>query len=263
MASGRQSVTRASYRIQEARIAVERRGRGRPLLLIPGEEVYEPELALIDELARKFEVIIAWPPGYGRSTLPESVRNMDDISYLYLDLLEKLDLKKVTVMGFSTGGWIAAEMATKDCARIGRLVLTCPMGIKIGGPYDRDIADIYFLPDDEVQKRKFFDPANDPRVLKDMADRKAYAVARHRESTAKLCWEPYFHNIGLKYRLNRIKAPTLVVWGESDGIVTTDYGRAYTKLIPGAKMVTIRKAGHLPHVERPEAFLKAVRRFIG
>lgn len=263
MAPRRNDIRRQTLRLQDARLQVERRGRGRPLLLIPGEEVYEPDLALVDGLAKKFEVIIAWPPGYGRSTLPPSIHDMDDVSYLYLDLLDRLDLKGVTVMGFSLGGWIAAEMATKSCARLKRMVLTCPFGIKIGGPYDRDIADIYFLPFDEVKRRRFHDPANDPRELTKLSDRAAFAVARHRETTALLCWEPYFHNPSLKHRLNRISVPTLLVWGASDGIVTPDYGKAYAKLIPGAKMKTIPRAGHLPHVERPEAFMKAVAGFLG
>lgn len=262
MAPRRNDVKRQSLRLQEARVQVERRGRGRPLLLIPGEETYEPELPLIDALAKKFEVIIAWPPGYGRSTLPESIRNMDDVSYLYLDLLDKLDLRNVTVMGFSVGGWIGAEMATKSCARLKRMVLTCPLGIKIGGPYDRDIADIYFLPFDEVKRRRFHEPASDPRDLTKLSDGQAFAVARHRETTARLCWEPYFHNPSLKHRLNRVTVPTLVVWGSSDGIVTPEYGKAYAKMIPGAKMKVIRKAGHLPHVERPDAFMKAVAGFL-
>jgi pimeloyl-ACP methyl ester carboxylesterase len=263
MASDGKKVTRASYKLQEARIAVERRGRGKPILLIPGEEVYEPDLALIDDLAKKHEVIIAWPPGYGRSTRPDSIRNLEDASYLYLDLLDKLALKNVTIMGFSTGGWIAAEMATKNTARIGKMVLTSPFGIKPGGKFDRDIADIYFLKAEEVKKRKWHDPANDPRDFGKLSNKALFDVARHREMTAKMCWDPYFHNVSLKYRLNRIDVPTLLVWGASDRIVTTDYGKAYTKLIPGAKMTTIRNAGHLPHVERPDAFLKAVSGFIG
>jgi pimeloyl-ACP methyl ester carboxylesterase len=263
MASGGSKVKRATYRLQEARIAVERRGRGKPILLIPGEEVYEPELALIDDLAKKHEVIIAWPPGYGRSTRPESIRTMDDASYLFLDLLDKLNLKNVTVMGFSTGGWIAVEMASKNTTRIGKLVLTCPFGIKPGDKYDRDIADIYFLRAEEVQKRKWFKPANDPRDFGKLSDKALFAVARHREVTAKLCWDPYFHNVSLKHRLNRIDVPTLLVWGAADRIVAPKYGKAYAKLIKGAKFTSIPKAGHLPHVEQPDAYMKAIAKFVG
>ena len=55
---------------------------------------------------------------------------------------------------------------------------------------------------------------------------------------------------------------TLLIWGANDGIVKTSYGRAYAKKIPGAKFVSIPKAGHFPHVEQPEEFMKLVRSFI-
>jgi pimeloyl-ACP methyl ester carboxylesterase len=193
---------RSTLPLQEAKIEIERRGRGKPLLLLHGEDTYEPTLPLIDELARRFEVIMPWMPGYGRSTLPESVHGIEDISYLWLDLLDRLNLKNVAVMGFSVGGWAAAEMATKNCGRLSRLVLVDPVGAKFGGPFDRDIADIYFNSFDKVRAMKFADPAKDPRDLTRLGHDEAFRVARDREVTAKLCWEPYFHNPSLKYRLN-------------------------------------------------------------
>ena len=70
------------------------------------------------------------------------------------------------------------------------------------------------------------------------------------------------HNPKLKHRLYRVNAPTLIVWGDSDGIVTTQYGQAYAKLIPGAQFKVIAKAGHLPHLEQPEEFIRTVVPFI-
>src|SRR5258708_5339769 len=76
-----------------------------------------------------------------------------------------------------------------------------------------------------------------------MTERQLEIVARNSESFARFCWEPYMPNPKLKHRLHRIQVPTLLVWGKNDGIVTTDYGAAYKKLIPGAKLVSIAKAG--------------------
>ena len=70
------------------------------------------------------------------------------------------------------------------------------------------------------------------------------------------------HNPKLKHRLHRIKVPTLVVWGEQDGLTTKDYGKAYADHISGAQFKTISEAGHYPHMEQPEAFLKEVRAFL-
>lgn len=248
--------------ISDAKIELERRGKGKPLLLLPGEEALEPDAPFVDELARKFEVIIPQAPGYGRSNRPDWITNMDDIAYIYLDLIEKLGLTKLTVTGFSLGGWIAAEMATKDDSRFAKLVLVDAYGIKVGGPFDRDIQDIWLEHPRKVAALKWHDPENGKRDFPSMPESKLAIIARNTETTARFCWEPYMHNPKLKRRLHRIQVPTLVVWGKNDGIVTRDYGKAYSKLIPGAKFATIAKAGHYPHLEQPEAFMKAIGGFV-
>jgi pimeloyl-ACP methyl ester carboxylesterase len=62
--------------------------------------------------------------------------------------------------------------------------------------------------------------------------------------------------------LHRIALPTLVLWGERDGIVKPDYGRAYAERIPGARFKMIANAGHYPHLEQPERTAEQVRAFI-
>lgn len=246
----------------DMKIEVERRGKGRPLVLIPGEEALEADMPFIDELARKFEVIIPWMPGFGRSERPDWVENMDDVAYIFLDLLDKLKLKDVTLVGFSLGGWIAAEMAIKNTSRIKKLVLVDAYGIKIGDKYARDIADVWFLAPEKVLELKYVDTKHGVFDYPSMPNSKLEVVARNRETTARFCWEPYMHHPRLYRRLHRIDVPTLVVWGEKDGIVTTTYGKAYAKAIPGAKFVAIPKAAHFPHVEAPDRFMKEVGNFI-
>jgi pimeloyl-ACP methyl ester carboxylesterase len=109
---------------------------------------------------------------------------------------------------------------------------------------------------------KFHDVSKDPRVLTEMSDQEALFEAQAREATAKLCWEPYFHNPSLRYRLNRVTVKTLVMWGAQDGFVKPAYGRAYAKRMPNAKFVSIPKAGHFPHIEQPDAFMKELRAFL-
>jgi pimeloyl-ACP methyl ester carboxylesterase len=243
-------------------LEVERRGTGKPLLLLYGEEALELEAPFLGEMAKRYELIIPSPPGFGRSNRPDWITSTDDMAYIYLDLVEKLGLKKVPVVGFSLGGWIAAEMATKDDSFISKLVLVDPYGIKVGGPLDRDIQDFWTLHPDKVAKLKWADPEKGKRDFPSMPEQKLEIIARNSESFARFCWEPYMHNPKLKHRLHRIQVPTLLVWGKNDGIVTTDYGAAYKKLIPGAKLVSIAKAGHYPHIEQPAAFVEAVRSFL-
>ena len=95
-----------------------------------------------------------------------------------------------------------------------------------------------------------------------LGEDEAMQVARHRESTARLCWDPYFHNPALKNRLHRIAVPTLVLWGEEDRFVRPGYGRGYAERIPDSRFVSIAGAGHYPHIEQPDAFMGAVAAFL-
>jgi pimeloyl-ACP methyl ester carboxylesterase len=243
-------------------LELERRGKGPPLLLLYGEETLEREAPFLAELAKDYEVVIPSPPGFGRSERPDWITSPDDIAYIYLDLIERLGLRDAAVVGCSLGGWIAAEMATKDDAFIARLALVSPYGIKVGKPTERDIQDIWLLHPDEVAALKWFDPAKGARDYKAMPEEALTIVARNSESCARFCWDPYMHNPRLKHRLHRIKVPTLLIWGEQDGIVTPKYGEAYRKLIPGAHLRIIPEAGHLPQIEQPDAFLAVLREFL-
>ncbi|MGH6769910.1 MAG: alpha/beta fold hydrolase [Xanthobacteraceae bacterium] len=249
--------------IEDLKLQIERRGKGPPLLLLPGEEGLEHEAPFLDELAKKYEVIILSAPGFGRSTRPDWITGPDDIAYMVLDVVDDLGLQNIPVVGFSFGGWIAAEMATKDDSFISKLVLVDPYGIKTGKPTEREIADVWLLGADEVTALKWHDAANAKRDFKSMPEDKLTIVARDRETFARFGWEPYLHNPKLKHRLHRIKVPTLLIWGENDGIVTTRYGETFRKLIPGTRLVTIPKAGHLPQIEQPQAFLAELNTFLG
>lgn len=248
--------------INGMKIDLERRGRGKPLLLLPGEEALEVDAPFLDELARDYEVLMPSPPGFGTSERPDWIGNIDDIAYIFLDLVEKLGIERAPVVGFSFGGWLAAEMATKDDSFIAKLMLVAPYGIKVGGPMDRDIADIWSLHPAEVLSRKWHDPEKGKRDFPSMPEEKLTIIARNVESLARFCWEPYLHNPKLKHRLHRIKIPTQLIWGEHDGIVTPAYGKAYASFIPGATLKVIPGAGHYPHLEQSEPFMAQLRQFL-
>jgi pimeloyl-ACP methyl ester carboxylesterase len=86
-------------------------------------------------------------------------------------------------------------------------------------------------------------------------------MAANRTALALYTWDPYMHNPKLPGRMHRIKCPTLFLWGESDGLVSVDYGRAYSNMIAGARFQTIPGAGHMPYIEQPELFSQAVQAF--
>jgi pimeloyl-ACP methyl ester carboxylesterase len=249
-------------RVSGVELEIERRGRGRPLLVLYGEEALELDAPVLAELARDHELIIPSPPGFGRSERPDWIESPDDIGYIYLDLMERLDVGKVPAIGFSFGGWLALEMATKDDSFFSKLVLVDPYGVKIGGPLDRDIEDVWNIHPEKVAQLKWFDREKGRRDFTAMPERELAVIARNNESFARFCWDPCMHNPKLARLLHRVRLPTLFVWGANDGIVSLDYGKAYSRMIPGAEFSVIGKAGHYPHLEQPDEFTRLVRGFL-
>ena len=132
----------------------------------------------------------------------------------------RLELEDAILVGACFGGWIAAEMAVRDTRRFAKLVLADPLGIKVGGVTDRDIADMHAMPRDEYMRLAWADPAKGERDLTQLPETELAAIARGREAFARFGWKPYMHNPHLKRWLHRIDIPTLLLWGEQDGIVT-------------------------------------------
>jgi pimeloyl-ACP methyl ester carboxylesterase len=239
------------------------RGAGRPLLFLHAENGIEPAAAVIAELAKSARVIAPTHPGFGRPELPQGMRTVDDLSYFYLDVLDQLDLRDLTVVGVSLGAWIAAEIAVKSTARLSRLVLANAVGVKVTGRETRDIADIFALTDPEYLDIAYCDPKAGRRDYKALPDAEVLAAARAREATARFAWSPYFHNPRLASRLHRIRIPTLFLWGAHDRMLSETYGRAYCAMVPGARFEPIARAGHFPHEEQPKIFADRVMAFIG
>ena len=62
----------------------------------------------------------------------------------------------------------------------------------------------------------------------------------------------------LARRLSELEIPTLVIWGESDGIVDTAYGRAYSEAIANSRFEVLPGTGHMPQMENAELVLRAI-----
>ena len=137
-----------------------------------------------------------------------------------------------------------------------------PVGIKIGGPEQRDILDVFNTNPAEVTRKSWADIKNAPDYDA-MTDEELVIHARNWEALCLYGWHPYMYNPQLKQWLGRISVPTLVLWGEHDGVVGADYGRGYAKLIRGAEFRTIEGAGHHPELEQPARFVQAVMGFLG
>jgi pimeloyl-ACP methyl ester carboxylesterase len=237
--------------IADVELEMLERGRGAPILYLHGGTGIAPDLPFIDLLARERRIIAPSHPGFGKSSLPDWLDSIDDIAHIYLELMDRLGLTQADVVGFSIGGWIAAELATKVPKRFDRLVLIGPVGVKTGPSDKLDIPDVFAIPRDKLEALRFHDPAKHAIDLASLPDDELHIVARNRETLALLTWEPYMHNPKLKHRLHRVNVPTLFLRGASDGIVSAEYLERYAALIPKARTETIAEAGHLPHVEQP------------
>jgi pimeloyl-ACP methyl ester carboxylesterase len=242
------------------------------LLLIHGINPISPRAPFVGQLARGRNVIAPSHPGFGASPLPPDFDTMYDLINLYLDVLDSLPGGDIAVAGFGFGGWIAAELAVAGHPKLHRLILVDPVGIKIGGREDRDIVHMFNTNPAELNRLAWHDPAARPAgihglgwqatISDAMTEAELVGLARNWDSLCLFAWRPHMFNPQLKHWLHRISVPALVLWGESDRIVTPEYGRCYADLIPGAMFETIPLAGHHPELERPDAFVAAVERFL-
>jgi len=243
-------------------LEVLRHGSGTPLVLLHGMDTVRPKAPFLEALGKHAEIIAPSSPGFGNTKRPADFDTMYDLVHLYLALIDDLPYERVVLMGLSFGGWLAAEVAVASQHKLKQLILVDPVGIKIGDRESRDIVDVFNVNPAEVRRASWHDPANAPDYDA-MTDDELVIHARNWESLCLYAWHPYMYNPQLKQWLGRIKVPTLLLWGASDGIVKPDYGRAYSALIPGSRFEPIPDAGHHPEQEQPQRFVEQVAQFIG
>jgi pimeloyl-ACP methyl ester carboxylesterase len=239
-----------------------RRGAGRQILLLHGFQTVDPAARFIELLGRHGEIIAPAGPGFGSSPRPKDFDTVYDLVHLYLEILEALPGERTTLVGFSFGGWLAAEVAVKCSHRLDKLVLVDPVGIKVSDRETPDILDIFNRSPEEVRQKSWHDPDRFAPDFNEMSDEALVIYARNREALCLYAWHPYMYNPQLPRWLRRINVPTLLLWGMSDRVVTPGYGRAYSRLIPGSRLELIEAAGHHPEIEQPEAFAERVSRFL-
>ena len=247
------SETTTSISVHGVDVRLLREGSGPPVIVLHGGDGPLGHLPFTRRISDRFELFHPTHPGFDGTLIPEHFDNLQDLVFLYLDLLDSLDLQNPILMGFSMGGWLAAEIAVMNTGRFSKLVLVDSVGIKPGGPFDRDIADIFASSAQDLLKAAWYDLSLSPD-LASVTDDELRIVAANRVAHGLYTWEPYMHNPKLKYRLHRIDIPTLLIWGENDGIVTPGYGAALRDMIPGSMLSVIQDAGHYPHIERPDEF---------
>ena len=236
--------------VDGCRTHLRRAGKGEPLLFLHGASGAPVILPFMEKLAQRFDVLVPQHPGWGRSDEPAWLENIHDVAYFYLDFLKQLDLRNVTVVGSSMGGWIAMEMAVRDTARMKSLVLVSPAGVAAPGVQP---ADIFLMTPEELIRNLFVDEKLVQARLAAPVD--VDESLKNRHATARLAWEPRLHDPFLPKWLHRIDVPVKIIWGKQDRILPVGILDEMKRLIPGAKTLVLENCGHLPHAEKVDEFV--------
>ena len=240
------------------KVRLRRAGKGPALLFLHGASGMPAILPCLHSLAQRFDVVVPEHPGYGQSGEPEWLENIHDMAYFYLDFLEKLDLKDVLLVGNSMGGWIALEIAVRSTARIKSMVVVSPAGVKAPGVHPADT--FLMSPEEQVRSLVYDQKVAEARLAEPVTPEMLDLALKNRHTTARLAWEPRFHDPHLPKWLHRIKVPVTIVWGAEDRILPVGFAKEFQRLIPGAKLEIISSCGHLPHAEKPDRFVEIVCR---
>lgn len=239
-------------------------GEGPPLVYLHAAGGLQGPLPLFEKLAAHFTVYAPWHPGWGER--PEDLDHVDDVIDLalyYQDLFEALGLDRPILVGHSFGGMVAAEVAALCSPCLSRLVLIAPIGLWRD---DAPIPDIFTMGPQELASLLWHDlesPAAQQMLARPQSDEEAAAamIARIQAlaATGKFIWP--IPDKGLKKRIHRITAPTLILWGESDTLVPTVYAHEFHDRIRGSRVQIIAKAAHMLPVEQADRVAEAIIEF--
>jgi pimeloyl-ACP methyl ester carboxylesterase len=213
-------------------------GSGPALVFLHGAGGVAGDDPLLNALAEKHHVYAPLVPGYGDSEEAPEIRDMLDFTLHTWDVVEALGLKDPILVGHSMGGMIAAEMAAIAPNDLSRLVLIAPAGLwdPVAGAATltagRNVEDPSFLQTYLVTNARQLGMAG--RILFPIPER------------------------GLHQRLYRIKAKTVIVWGDSDKLISPTYAHGFKKGIAGSQLVSIPEAGHMVITEKTAAVVEAV-----
>lgn len=246
-----------------SKVQVLKGGSGAPLLLLHGASGNPGWLPYHQALAQHYTVYAPSHPGYDRSERPAWIGTIQDMAHFYRQCIEDLGVAPAHVMGFSMGGWLAAELAAMCPPYVRSLTLVGAAGLK---PEVGEIAEILMVSQDVAKKLRFYDPSQVPDyealVNRELTPEEQEGQWRNREMTSRLCWKPYFHNPKLPGYLRGLKTPTLLVWGQQDAIIPVNCAALYQRALPQATLHVIERCGHSPGLEKPQEFLNIVRTFL-
>lgn len=239
-------------------------GRGAPLVYFHSFHERGGWSPFLDRLAAHFTVLAPFHPGVQGSSGVESLDDVLDLVLAYDELFERLGIASAHLVGHFFGGMVAAELAATLRPRASRLVLVSPLGLWRD---DAPSADLLILPLEDLPGALFRDPASEVArrwaVLPESEEENLAAQIesiQRRAAMAKFVWP--IPDKGLRKRLHRVAAPTLVLWGEADRANPVVYAEEWQRRIKGAAL-RLLPGGHMVLHEAPDAAAAAVTEFLG
>jgi len=247
--------------VRGTRVTLKRGGQGPKLLYLHGANGAPTVRPFMELLAQHYDVLVPEHPGFGGSDEPAWLDTIHDLAYFYLDFIEELRLDDLHLVGSSLGGWLALEIVVRDRAPFRKLSVVGPLGIYVPG---LKRGDMFLWSPEEKVRNLFYDQTIADRMLATpMSTELAELEVKNLHTVARLAWEPRMFDPHLEKWLHRVRVPTQIIWGEHDKVLPSAYATAFQRLIPGARVDIVRECGHLPHTEKPEAFVRLIREFAG
>jgi pimeloyl-ACP methyl ester carboxylesterase len=203
-----------------------------------------------DLLRRQYRVIAFEMPGFGGSAENTRSRTVSDLAATMGHALDALGIDEFNLMGTSFGGRTALYLALQQPGRVQTLVLEAPAAIRPQGAATpsgspEEMARWLYAHPERMPPLPTPDPA--------IAAKQQRLVARVRGPD---------RDPDLETRLSELAAPTLVLFGTHDNVISPEMGRHYRELIPNCHLVFVYDAGHAIAAERPEAFAEVVEDFL-
>jgi pimeloyl-ACP methyl ester carboxylesterase len=247
-------------------LAIIKGGTGKPLLVLHEELGHPGWLTWHAALAREHTLLIPIQPALGKSAKIDWLRNIHDLAMWYSWAFREKDLFPLDVIGFSLGGWIAAEMATVNPRQFRRMVLVAPMGIK---PPEGEILDIFSITARTSLSYSVYDQDATSEYNKlyggERTPEQFEAFEDARTENTRLAWEPILNNPVLSHFLESVTGlPTQIIWGREDATVPVSAAEAYRKALHNTdvKVTIFDHCGHRPEIEKSSEFIKLVREFL-
>jgi pimeloyl-ACP methyl ester carboxylesterase len=215
-------------------------------------------------LGKEYHVVAPDLVGFGYSDKPEVHYTMDFFVNFVSKFTDRLKMSNPTLIGASLGGHIAVETGLLHSRMLDKLILVSPAGIlKEPTPALNHYIAAAMYPTYENAKKAFEEMAGstsvDETYTRDFVNRMQLPNSKYAFMSAVLGSKSA---PTLEGRLQKIRAPTLLVWGDRDSLMPVDLAARFQQGIAGSKLVVMKGCGHTPYFEKPDKFCDLVLEFL-